>query len=83
VPDYAAEDVKGVRITGTSPGSPAAKAGLKDGDVIVKWDESNLDSVYGLTDELKKAKPGQKIKLGVLRDGKRIELEATLAEPKR
>ena len=83
VPDYAAEDVKGVRITGTSPGSPAAKAGLKDGDTIVQWDQTKLDSVYGLTDELKRARPGQKVKLGVLRDGKRIELEATLAEPKR
>src|SRR5688500_15088708 len=83
VPDYAAEDVKGVRISGTSPGSPAAKAGLKEGDVIVQWGDNKLDSVYGLTDELKKAKPGAKVTLGVMRDGQRIELEATLAEPKR
>jgi len=83
VPDYAAEDVKGVRITGTSPGSPAAKAGLKDGDVLVQWNADKLDSVYDLTDQLKKAKPGETVKLGVMRDGQRVELEATLAEPKR
>jgi S1-C subfamily serine protease len=83
VPDYAAEDVKGVRITGTSPGSPADHAGLKDGDVLVQWGQDKLESVYDLTDELKKANPGQKVTLGILRDGKRIDLEATLAEPKR
>ena len=83
VPDYSAEDVKGVRISGTSPGSPAAKAGLKDGDVIVQWGADKLDSVYDLTDQLKKAKPGEKVKLGVMRGGKRVDLEATLAAPKR
>jgi C-terminal processing protease CtpA/Prc len=83
VPDYTAEDVKGVRITGTSPGSPAAKAGLKDGDVLVQWGADKMDSVYDLTDQLKKAKPGETVKLGVLRDGRRIDLQATLAEPKR
>jgi S1-C subfamily serine protease len=82
VPDYNAEEIKGCRITGTSPGSPAAKAGLLDGDVLVQWDAHKIDSVFDLTDELRNAKPGNKVKLGVLRDGKRIDLEATLAEPK-
>jgi hypothetical protein len=83
VPDYAAEDVRGCRITGTSPGSPAQKAGLKEGDVLVQWGQNKMDSVYDLTDELKKAKPGQTVRIGVLRDGKRIDIDATLAEPRR
>jgi aminopeptidase YwaD len=83
IPDYAAEDVKGVRINGTSPGSPADKAGLKDGDVLTQWDGHKMDSVYDLTDELTKAKPGQKVKISVLRGADTIEVEATLAEPRR
>jgi hypothetical protein len=83
IPDYAAEDVKGVRINGTSPGSPADKAGLKDGDVLTQWDGHKMDSVYDLTDELTKAKPGQKVKISVLRGPDTLEVEATLAEPRR
>jgi S1-C subfamily serine protease len=83
VPDYGAEGVKGVRISGTSPGSPAEKAGLKEGDVIVQWGETKLASVYDLTEQLTKAKPGTVVKLGVERGGERVELEATLGAPRR
>jgi hypothetical protein len=83
IPDYSAEDVKGVRINGTSPGSPADKAGLKDGDVLVKWDGRKMDSVYDLTEELTKAKPGQTVKISVQRGENTIEVQATLAEPRR
>ena len=83
VPDYGAEGVKGVKISGTSPGSPAEKAGLKEGDVLVQFGEKKLDNVYDLTEQLTKAKPGTAVKLGVERGGERIELEATLAAPRR
>lgn len=83
VPDYSGDDAqRGVRISGTVPGSPADKAGLKDGDVILKWDDSDVASLYTLTDLLKAGKPGQKVKLLVTRDGKNVEVEATLAERK-
>jgi membrane-associated protease RseP (regulator of RpoE activity) len=82
VPDYGNEVEKGVKISGTVPGSPAEAAGLKAGDVIVQFGKDKIDSLYGLTDALKSGKVGQKVKLGVIRDGKTIELEATLAERK-
>jgi hypothetical protein len=84
VPDYggADDEAKGVRISGTVPGSPAEAAGLKAGDVIVKWGDESVDSLYTLTDLLAKAKPGDKVKLVLVRDGKNVELEATLAERK-
>jgi hypothetical protein len=83
VPDYSAFDAGGgVKISGTTPGSPAADAGLQGGDVIVKWDEKKIDTLYDLSDQLAKGKPGQKVKLSVLRDGKPIELEAMLAARK-
>jgi Peptidase family M28/PDZ domain/PA domain len=83
VPDYSETDTtKGVRITGTVPGSPAEKAGLKDGDVLVRFGNDKIDTLYDLTDSLSKAKPGDKVKLGVVREKKTVELDATLVERK-
>jgi S1-C subfamily serine protease len=82
VPDYGTEDVKGVQISGTVPGSPAAAAGLKGGDVIIQFGSAKLENIYDLTNSLAKGKPGDKVKLTVVRDGKNVELEATLAERK-
>ena len=65
----------------TSPSfSPAAAAGLKEGDVIVQINENKVASIYDLTDVLSRGKPGEKLKIAVLRDGKRVESEATLVE---
>jgi S1-C subfamily serine protease len=85
VPDYSSFGAGGgVRISGTSPQSPAAAAGLKGGDVIVQYNETKIDTLYDLSDVLAKGKPGQKVKVKVLRDGGKtpVELEATLAERK-
>lgn len=85
VPDYSSTDATdGVRISGATPGSPADAAGLKADDKIVRFGEKRIDNLYDLTDALAASKPGQKVKLQVLRgDAKEpIELEATLAERK-
>jgi hypothetical protein len=47
-----------------------------------RWGDESVDSLYTLTDLLAKAKPGNKVKLTVTRDGKPVELDATLAERK-
>ena len=83
VPSYGDESgVKGVRITGTSPGSPAEVAGLKDGDIILGFNDKGLDNLMDLSNVLGSSKPGDKVKLRVLRDGKEIGMSATLAERK-
>ena len=83
VPDYAPDDeVKGLRISGTTPNSPAAAAGLKDGDVITQIGDDRIGSIYDLTDVLQKRKPGDKVTITVLRDGKTVESETTLTERK-
>ena len=56
---------------------------MQEGDVIVQWGEKKLDSVYDLTDELRRAKPGETVKLRVKRGGEELDVEATLAEPRR
>lgn len=82
VPDYSDDTIKGVRISGTSPGSPAEAAGLKDGDIITAWDDTKLGNLMDIMGPLSKGKPGQKVKLKVTRAGQEIELEATLKEKK-
>jgi hypothetical protein len=85
VPDYSTfGQPGGVRISGAREGTPAAKAGLKGGDVIVQWNGKTLDTLQDLSDALGTAKPGQTVKLKVLRDESKepIELEVTLAERK-
>jgi S1-C subfamily serine protease len=81
VPDYGTDITRGgVRITGTSPGTPAAKAGLKDGDTIVGFDTKKIDNLYDLTDALAAAQPGDKVKIKFVRDGKEMSVDVTLAE---
>jgi hypothetical protein len=76
------ENVKGCEIDGATPGSPAAAAGLKDGDVIRKWNDTDVANLMDLTEALRKGKPGDKVKLKVLRAKETIDVEATLAERK-
>jgi S1-C subfamily serine protease len=83
VPDYtSAETSRGVRISGTSPGTPASKAGLKEGDVIVEFAGKSIDNLYDLSNVLAKHKAGDVVKVKFIRDKQPIEVEATLAERK-
>ncbi len=77
IPDYAQEGIKGVKISGASKNSPAEKAGIQTGDVITEFDHSNIENLYDYVYALQSAKPNQPIKLTVLREGKKIELEIT------
>ncbi|HEY7091280.1 MAG TPA: M28 family peptidase, partial [Tepidisphaeraceae bacterium] len=80
VPDYGTdESTGGVKITGTTPGSPAEKAGLKDGDTILQMNDRKIDNLYDLTDVLAKGKPGDNVTISIEREKQRVELHATLA----
>jgi hypothetical protein len=81
IPDYAqGEDAKGgMKIGGIMPGSPADKAGLRQGDTVTKFNNDNIDNMMDYTNALAKTKPGQTAKLTIVRDGKAMEIEATLA----
>jgi S1-C subfamily serine protease len=84
VPDYTSMGggSAGVRISGTSPGSPAEAAGLRDGDVITRFGDKPIDDLMDLSTALGSAKPGDRVKLKLKRDGKDLEVDATLAERK-
>jgi hypothetical protein len=77
IPDYAFAG-PGVRITGTTPGSPAEKAGLKEGDILLKLGEATIGSMREFSDALKALAPGAKATLTYLRDGQSKTAEVTL-----
>lgn len=61
-----------------TPGGPAAKAGLKPGDVITKFNDTVIDSGPTLIGEIWTHKPGDKITLTYKRDGKEATTQVTL-----
>jgi C-terminal processing protease CtpA/Prc len=78
IPDYGDEGV-GVRLTGVSPGSPAEKAGLQKGDVIVRFGPKQIRSIYDYTYALGEYKPGDSVSVVVTRDGREQSFELTLS----
>ena len=59
-------------------GSPAAKAGLKEGDIITEVDGTKIDQNASLTSLVGRKAVGDDVKLTVVRDGKTITLTATI-----
>jgi len=80
--DYSGE-VKGILIDSVTEDLPAAKAGLKKGDIMTKWNEHNIVDVEQWMTHLVKAKPGDKVTITYVRDGKTETTEATLIERRR
>ncbi len=74
MPDYTASDVDGMKISGVRKGSPADKGGLKGGDIIVKIGKTEIHNIYDYMFVLQNAKPGQKLKVIVIRNGKKKKL---------
>lgn len=80
VPDMAAGDTPGLRLSGVRPGSPADAGGLKAGDLIVELGGKAVTDLYSYTDALYANKVGDKIKIVFMREGKRMETEVTLGK---
>lgn len=78
VPDMAAGNVPGLKLTGVRPGSPADAAGLKAGDIVIELGGAPVKDLYSYSAALYAHKPGDKITIAVLREGKRVEVTAIL-----
>jgi S1-C subfamily serine protease len=70
---------KGVFIEAVVPGSPAAEAGLRPGDIILKVDGRRVRIPRQVAAKLTEAGNGETARLGVLRDGRRRNLTLTVA----
>ena len=77
IPDMGAE-VEGVRFADVRDGSPAAKAGLRRGDVLVEFAGTPIKNLYDFTYQLRAHRPGEEVRVAVLREGKRVEATVKL-----
>jgi hypothetical protein len=77
IPEYGS-DANGVQLAGVLDGSPAALAGLRAGDVIIKLATKNIRTIEDLTAALGAQKPGDEVEIVVLRAGNQVNIKATL-----
>ena len=73
-----AQDANGQSMDSIIAGSPAAAAGLRDGDIVTAVDGISIDAANPLDDILTEYAPGRTVALDVLRDGQKIALALTL-----
>ena len=77
IPDFAS-DVQGVKISGTRAESPAAKAGLLAGDIIIKFGGKDIKNLYDFMYVLGDYKPGDEVEVVFVRGGKQMTARAKL-----
>jgi serine protease Do len=70
----------GVTISSVQAGSPAEKGGLKIGDTLVSVDGKTVKNGDELVSEIASRKPGTKVEIGYLRDGKKEQTSITVAD---
>ena len=81
IPDFT-ELPNGVRFADIRPGSPAAKAGLKAGDILTEFDGKPIQNLYDFTYALRAKKAGQEVLVKVLRGDQTIVAKVLLTERK-
>jgi serine protease Do len=69
---------KGVLVANVDPKGPAAKGGLKSGDMIVEMDAGPIESAAQLRNRIASSRPNSKIHFMILRDGTEKKIEVTL-----
>ena len=77
VPDFG-QSGPGVKFADVREGSPAANAGLKPGDVLVKFDGKEIGDLYDFTYALQGKSPGDEVAVVVLRGGQEVQASVKL-----
>jgi Peptidase family M28/PDZ domain/PA domain len=77
VPDFR-DDLKGVLFADVQNNSPAAKAGLKQGDLLIEFDGKPIQNLYDFTYALRSKKPGDVVPVIVKRNGQDFKADVTL-----
>ena len=78
--NFGLKDVRGVIVNSVTPGSPADKAGLKQGDVITSLNGTNLRDGNDLRNHVAQTAPNSDVTLGYLRNGSEYNAKVTLGE---
>jgi hypothetical protein len=77
VPDFR-DDLQGVLFADVQNNSPAAKAGLKQGDLMIEFDGKPIQNLYDFTYALRSKKPGDVVSVVVKRNGQNVKVDVTL-----
>jgi serine protease Do len=77
---FGLKEMRGALVAQVMSGSPAEKAGLRTGDVIVEWDKQPVTNSNDLRIEVARTRPGSTVQVAFYRDGKRRALAVTVAE---
>lgn len=79
---YGLKKSEGALVSNVVPNSPAAKAGIKQEDIITKFNGVPIQHHSDLPVQVASVPPGTKVKVVLLRDGKEKEVEVTIEEMK-
>jgi hypothetical protein len=82
VPEFGESEWPGVRVGGVRAGSPADKAGVRQGDVIVAFAGLTVRTLEDFTFALRGRRPGDRVEVTVVREGAERRLDAVLEERK-
>ncbi len=77
---YGLDEIAGAEVKQVQEGTPAAKAGLRVGDVIVALDDQPIRTATQLISSLAQRQPGEKVTLSVIRDKKRRNFTVELSQ---
>ncbi|MFQ3574011.1 MAG: Do family serine endopeptidase [Thermodesulfovibrionales bacterium] len=77
---FNAPDENGALIVDIVENSPAEKAGLQRGDVVVEYDSRRVENPSQLKNLVAMTRPNQEVSITVLRDGKQVTLKAQIKE---
>ena len=81
IPDFG-EIPNGVKFSDVKPNSPAAKAGLKAGDILIQFGDKPIKNLYDFTDALRRSKVGDVVEVKVLRDNQPMTVTVKLEQRK-
>ncbi|HSF23299.1 MAG TPA: M20/M25/M40 family metallo-hydrolase [Blastocatellia bacterium] len=76
VPNYS-DQSDGMKLDGVRPGSPAERAGLRAGDIVVKLGKTPIKNVYDYTYALGEMRGGEEVEVLIRRDGRETRLKIT------
>jgi len=74
------ESFKGIIVAEVFPKGPAAKAGIEQGDIIIKYDVKRVENTTELRNAVAQTRPGERVKVTVLRNNREMEFTVKIGE---